>query len=162
MQLAYNFNMPLAVEGKQADSAINNLVEGTSAASGSVPFGRAVVKVTGKDDQVILPSATGQKFIGISTLSQAEEQASGTGIVEYADKEPVNVMRKGKIFVFVEEAINPDTDTPFFRHTSGGGGSVIGRFRKDGDTGTADAVPNSRFVDSTTGPGLAVIEINNP
>ena len=161
-QLSYSENMPLAVEGKQADAAINNLIEGTLYASGAIPFGRSVVKVTGEDDGVILPSATGQKFVGVSVLTQVEEQVLTTGVVEYDDKDPINVMRKGKIWVYVEEAVDPDTDSVYFRHTAGAGGSVIGRFRTDADTATADAVPNARFVTSTTAAGIAVIEINNP
>ena len=161
-QVSYQDDMPVAVEGKQADGAINNLIEGTGVASGAITFGKAVVKVVGDDDGVILPSATGQQFLGVSVMHQVAEQALGTGVVQYEDKEPINVMRKGKIFVFVEEAVDPDTDSVFFRHTAGGGGSVIGRFRTDADTASADAVPNARFVETTTGAGLTVIEINNP
>lgn len=160
-QLSYPFEMPFAVEGKFADSEFR-LVEGTWIAVGAIPFGRGVTKVIGEDNQIQLPDGTDNTFHGVSTLTQVKEQALTTGLVEYEDKSPVNVLRKGKIHVFAEEAIDPDTDSPFFRHTASGGNTEIGRFRTDTDTATAVAVPNARFVTSTTGAGLVVIEINNP
>ena len=159
-QLDYSFNMPIAVEGKIADSEVN-LKEGTWVAQGVIPFGRGVVKVPGEDDWIKLPDGTDNTFHGVSLMSQPHEQALGTGIVQYEDTEPVNVLRKGKVWVYSEVAIDPDTDSPFFRFAAGTG-TVIGRFRNDADTATAAAVPNARFVTKSAGAGLVVLEINNP
>ena len=158
-QTSYAFNMPLAVEGKIADSEFN-LKEGTWVATEAIAFGRGVTKVIGEDDQIQLPDGTDNTFHGVSIMHQNDEQ-SLSGNTNYDINEPINVMRKGKIWVHVEEAVDPDTDSPFFRYAAGSE-TVLGRFRTDADTATAAAVPNARFVTSTSGAGLAVLEINNP
>ena len=73
-QTSYAFNMPLAVEGKIADSEFN-LKEGTWVATEAIPFGRGVVKVVGEDDQIQLPDGTDNTFHGVSIMHQNDEQS---------------------------------------------------------------------------------------
>jgi len=159
-QTAVNFNMAQAFEGLLADSEFKK-TDGTRTAVAAIPFGRGVTKVVGEDEQVQLPDGTDNTIFGISHSTQAIEQTSA-GVVEYADKEPVNVLRRGVVWVQAEEAIDPDSDSVFCRYASGGGGTVIGRFRTDADTASAVAVTGAIFLTSTAAAGLVKIEINFP
>lgn len=105
--------------------------------------------------------ATGQQIAGV-TVHRHTEKAKGTGTAAEieADGGKADVLRKGRIWVVVEEAISLG-DGVFYRHTAGGGGSVIGAFRTDADTATADDVSTScRWLTETTGAGVALLEVN--
>ncbi|MEE9374568.1 MAG: hypothetical protein V3V00_16045 [Saprospiraceae bacterium] len=160
-QLAYNENMTVAFEGMIADAAIRK-TDGTKiAVTTAIPFGRGVIKTIGEDLQTQLPNGTNNTVYGIAHSTQALQQSS-LGVVEYAINDSVNILRQGAIWVFAEEAIDPDTDSVYCRYVAGAGGTVIGRFRTDVDTASASAVANCVFLTKTTGAGLVKVEINNP
>ncbi len=72
------------------------------------------------------------------------------------------VVHKGLILVEIEAVTVDPSAGVFVRHTSGAGGTVLGRFRNDADTATADAVANAKWADVFTGPGLAVLSLDLP
>jgi hypothetical protein len=93
---------------------------------------------------------------GIVVRDQTRKNTTG-----YETNDAVRVLRRGKIWVQVENAVTADA-AAFCRFASGGGGSVLGSFRSDADTATAVAFPTAVFRTSTSGAGLAQIEINLP
>ncbi len=102
-QLSYSLNVSegkaglIAYAGNQDKTivSLNNPVD-------AIEFGRAVAKVTGEDGQCKLPDGSGVVIDGISVLSTNTE---GTN---YPAKSSVGVMRKGQIYVQVEEDVTSD------------------------------------------------------
>jgi len=155
VQDAYAAEQDAAQEGQRADLGLIDVI--SKAAEGSaVDFGRAVIRGT-SDDQAKLPSAAGQAFVGVTEYTTAWS-ANASDIHLYEENREMNIVSFGRMWVITEQAVVPGDDV-FYRHTSGGGGTVIGRFRKDADTATADQIDGASF-ETTAGAGaLAMIQI---
>jgi len=155
-QLTYNFDMSVAVAGMVSDSRAANII--SRAAEGDVDFGLALIQGTDPKVQVKVPLAAAGVFEGISVESWNVVQVLSTNTGLYKDTESVPVLRKGKIWVHIDQDISIN-DPVYFRHTGGN----EGYFRKDADTGNADLVPTGVFRgDATAASGIAEIEINLP
>jgi hypothetical protein len=123
-----------------------------------IPIGRVLVKIAGEDRGVRLPTTGDSKFFGASQTSGLHiSKADGT--VVYPVKTPINVKRKGRIVLQVEEAVSAD-DAVFVRIAPLSGNTLMGTLRNDADTATCVACTNIRFVESTTGAGLVLCEVN--
>lgn len=155
VQTTYEAERPAGFEGQRATLDTVSII--SKAAEGSdIAFGRAVVRGTA-DDQAILPSIAGEDFLGITEMTTAWSQDEND-LHQYDENREMNIMRMGEIYVYTEQAVVPG-DPVFFRHTAGAGGSVIGRFRKDADTATADQIPGATF-ETTAGAGeLAKVQL---
>lgn len=134
----------------------------------NVPFGVLVVEdTTGlSDDRAHLPQATGDittvgKVAGLAIHTHAVEQNKG-GInnLGYEPQSAMSVMRKGRAYVEVEDAVLKG-GLPFVRFVAGAS-EQLGAFRSDADTADAVALPNARFVTSAGAGELAIVEINLP
>lgn len=126
-----------------------------------IPYGAAVVyDDTGADDAIKLPSAITDVFAGIAVRTYIYEDEAG-GI---ASGKQFDVCLKGEIAVFAEEAVSVG-DPVYFRAVAKGTNTILGRFRNDVDA-TADPedtcilVANAHWVKGTTGPGTAILRLN--
>ncbi len=88
-------------------------------------------------------------------------QDRDTGAVTYPQYSMVNAVRKGRIWVTVEEAVTSD-DSVYLRFKANGTGKDPGQFRKSSDSSKAILVSGARFVTSAGAGELAVVEINLP
>lgn len=157
-QLDYNDqeNIP-AVKGGLADSAFHDIVGRRAAAV--VGFGLGLIK-TVTEGLAALPSATGFKFEGIA-LQSLKEIPRATGVAVWEIDEEIPVLKKGRIWVYSEVAVNP-TLAVFMRHTTTTT-ELPGDFRTDADTARADDISSvASWVSTTAGAGLALLEINVP
>lgn len=160
-------SLKLGVGFTTANPSVNLTINNIQAnvATVRIPFGRGVMWRPGGDaDSIQLPNAAGQVFQGV-----LERIHSVVGL-ENADQDPAalapfnagTVVHHGQMIVEIE-AVDVDPSAPvFIRHTAGAGGTELGRFRIDADTATADAVPNAKWADVFSGPGLAVISLDLP
>ena len=152
VQTSYPLKPTIALEG-HADS--DDIISLTSrSGEGEIGFGRAVVRGTDLDKQVVIPSAATPAFFGVAKRITGLENPN-TGTLErtsYLDKETVSVIRVGTVHVYSEQAVNAG-DPVYYRHTAGAGGTVLGRFRKDDDTATATQIPGAVFDASLAGAG---------
>lgn len=125
---------------------------------GGIPFGVFVSRQA--DERVKLPTtsgeitATGEGFAVRDPLK--EQDASSIGL--YANGDEIAVMRSGYIWVYAEAAVTEE-GAVYARHTANGGLTQLGAVRGDADTANAALVPNARFVSSTSGAGLAIVEV---
>ena len=98
--------------------------------------------------------------LGLSFNTHNRQQQFSTGITYYSDKEPVNICRKGTVWVYGEEAVAPSS-------------SVYGRFVKNtakyqgyvgasADSGKCLAISGAKYAKTTTEAGLVPLEINLP
>jgi len=148
-----------AFEGQKVDLQLANIISKTCETS-DIPFGRAVVRGTG-DDQCLLPSATGQSFLGITLhTTDGVEQADGDHL--YEQYREANILDFGEIWVYTEQSVVPG-DAVYFRHTAAASPlDVVGRFRKDASGGDADLIVGAAFTTTTAAGAYAKLKLNTP
>ena len=148
-------------------------VTGYSAAV--MPFGRCA-SYDAAQDKVKLPAAA-TDVLDANTESRPaagivmaqmdlEEQVAnvlgvaGANVPSYPIGRPFTLIRKGRVWVWSEQAVSP-SDQVFVRYTANGD-EKVGNFRKDGDTSKAALLKGARFATITTAAGLVLLEINLP
>lgn len=155
MQLTYSmYNDPLQL-GNIADTALRQV--DSFLAQGAVGIAKAVVRGTNPERQVVQAGTgvgQGALIIGIAILSQTLEQGAA-GVVQYADKGAVPVMRKGRVVVETAAAVVAGTLANFVLASGKWDDAAVGA----GIEAPVQIV--ARFVTGTTGAGLAILEIDN-
>ena len=171
MQTAYNLNPPTARAGLLYDASSQTDIV-TRVSSAAVGFGLFVVKDTG-DDNVLVPSAASSSssvIEGVAVYTQDTQSGlTGDGINPgYEAKRPINVLQKGRIWVYCETAYNPDSDTLYVRYTANGAGKICGQVRNDSDSGKADELGlngflvNYKALNTLTAAGFLALDLNIP
>jgi hypothetical protein len=150
----------VGVQGQIAGSCFNKRTI-YNATANVIAYG-ALVIYSGTENNIVLPSATGQRPAGILYFERLYEDAKNANN-EYglAPKRLGKIMVQGNIWVRVEEAVGLN-DPVFFRHTANGAGKdIIGSsFRKTADTATCDALTNARWIEGAVAGGLACLALN--
>lgn len=161
-QLSYSQTMTVSVAGMLADGAgaPHDIVSRANIVD-DIPFGVAVADIAGDEGTIQLPASSGAKICGIAQRSLTVEENAASVENAYPAKSMCAVVKKGRVWVTVEKAVTVD-DSVFVRHTANGGNTQKGAFRDDNDSGNALQITNARFITSTSGAGLAVVEINLP
>lgn len=161
VQTSYSTTVQIAVAG-MIDSAFEARDIVSRVANASLAFGRGACISGTAGELADLPAAAGDvasgTFLGVVCYTPAASAAAiPAGSV-------ASILRKGRAWVQVEEAVN-DGDQAFCRITTHSG-ATPGAFRKSADTvssaATATAVPSGYFRSATSGAGLALLEINLP
>lgn len=121
-----------------------------SGAGGTVKIGVAVLEAT----------INLQDFIGVAQYDAAKEpfDTVGTDAAEFGDKDTINVLRRGAIWVTTENACVAEGDV-FVRIAAGAGGTQLGAFRSDADTATAVQVTGARWGRDSAIGGLNILEM---
>jgi len=101
---------------------------------------------------------TGGSSQATVTLANATSQTGG--LVQYDEGEMIPGLRRGRVYVEVEQAVDSD-DTVYVRFEANSNGEP-GGFRKDADTNTAIAWTGAKYVTSASAGGIAEIELNLP
>lgn len=115
MQTSYAINTAAAVPGVIADAQFGKNVNSMLAES-NIGFGLAVVQGAA-DNTAKVPSASGQRFIGVSVKTDAYSQLN-SGSVGYRATQAANVADKGKYWVLSSGAVNKG-DPVFYNVTTG-------------------------------------------
>ena len=161
IQTTFVYDKVAGYPGCVADAV--DTVRESKAAAAAVNFGTFVCRraspVDG-DDQCANPAATADvtaRGRGIALRDETRKHTTG-----YETNDQVSFLRRGRVWVTVEEAVLQD-DAVFVRFASGAGGTQLGAFRKSADTATAVALPGAIYktAQATIG-GLAMVEINLP
>lgn len=97
-------------------------------------------------------------IIGVSYLDQNRQQQI-SGDTYYMDKEPVNIMRKGTVWVYGEEAVLP-ASTVYARLLINT--NYAGYFGKSSDSSNCVALVGSKFQQSITTADLVPLTVNLP
>jgi hypothetical protein len=121
------------------------------AAEAAIGLARPVMLGTNKDEQV-LPATTGAAAIGFAIHDQAREQNSA-GLVQYAVKEAVSVLTAGRFWAPTSDAV-----------VAGALANVTVATGALTDAAVAAGIEaftqvQVTFITSTTGPGLALVEV---
>lgn len=158
-QLAYTVDQAAALEAQLADSGVHDIMTKENTAI-AVPFGRFVVRDTA-DNSCKLPGLSTDitnalLALGLALRHQALE-SSASGAPTYPIKSAVNVLKKGRAWVKVEEDVTPGS-TVHVRYAAGGNG--VGSF---GDTtGTSERAPlaGAKYLSTALANALALIEFD--
>ena len=164
-------SMTAAFAGMLADTGPNNDVlsyvnEDTTA----IPFGSMVGQGT-LPNQILNLAAISDEMVGIAVHSHAYDQASELalrtpvsdlvyGVARYGT---VGVLRKGRIWVYVEEAVTPASSVLVRCVLSGGSPETEtpGVFRDTADASDDfDCSAFARYLSTTTAAGLVLLEID--
>ena len=97
-------------------------------------------------------------IIGVSYLDQNRQQQI-SGDTYYMDQEPVNIMRKGTVWVYGEEAVLP-ASTVYARLLINT--NYAGYFGKSSDSGNCVQLVGSKFQQSITTADLVPLTVNLP
>lgn len=151
-QTSYSLNQGLAVSGVVADTNPVTIQTYNNPDS-AVKFGRMVAKKFNDDNGCKLPDAPDLVMVGVAVRDLATEED------RYPLKSAVAVLKRGRIFVEVEEPITPD-DKVFVRFANGGSGTEKGIFRKNDDGNTAVEVAGARFLTPAQANGIAEVDLN--
>ena len=135
----------------------------------SVEFGLLTVQDAGDVEGAILPIIQAdilnniRNILGIAVHSPANEQSLvGTPNPGYKITKAMSILRRGRVYVRVEEAVTP-ASVPHVRFEAGGGGTRLGAFRASTDTATAEPLGAEFRFKTAAGAGeLAVLEISLP
>jgi len=159
-QTSISTTMALAYAGLLADSGFHDVISRVNGeASAEIRFGAMVAQDTA-DDECDLLAADTDKPIGVVVHSHAYDKPNDLGDTGLKPKAMVNVLRKGRIWVPVEEAVVA-MDPVFVRHTVADSGSFQGAFRKSDDNNeTIDLTGVARFLTSASASGFAVVEVD--
>lgn len=160
VQTTYTAEHDPAYEGQRVDLQVTNINSKTVETSAGIPFGRAVVRGT-NDDGCVLPSATGQTFVGITEMTSAGNE-DGSSLHQYEEYREANVIDFGGVWCYTEQSVVPG-DAVYFRHTAGASPiDVVGRFRKDASGGDADLIQGAQWETTTAAGGIGKIKLNAP
>ena len=102
--------------------------------------------------------------LGITMHTQAVTQnlisTGSDGSDGYALGSAMSIMRKGRIYVQVEDAVVAGNDV-YIRHVAGAG-ETLGACRSDADGSDASVLPGAKYRSSAAASGIAIVEINLP
>lgn len=167
VQTVINNNLPIAFAGMLADSSDNTINSYTvvNEANG-VPFGSFVVRDSVNERLAKLPSVltdiTAQATrLGFALHSHANEQEMiGSVNQGYKNNSTMSVIRKGAVYVVVENAVVAGGSV--FVRAIATGNEKRGAVRADADGTDAAIVPSATFRTGASAGGFAIVEINLP
>lgn len=153
-QTSVNLYQSAAFKGMLADLSDNDII--SDAAEGAVNVGATVKLGTNKEKQVAesgTGAGAGALVVGFALHDHAREQ-SAAGLVNYANKETVSVLKRGKLWVETNDAVVAGNVANL--HLASG---------KLTDEAVAAGIEaftqvSVRFLTSTTGAGLAIVDVN--
>ncbi len=163
-QTSVSLRKEFAYAGMISDlSRDTNLKSYTSEeASAEIPFGTFVGQGATYDDSILKLATITDKVVGVLVLSQAFAADVEVGTTGLKPKMTAQVMTRGRVWVYVEEAVTPAST--FLIRGIAAGAEKAGATRDTADASDLiDASKWARFLGTTTGAGLVEIEfdVNN-
>lgn len=125
-----------------------------------------VVTLGASQASATITNGTQDSFYGVALRIQNKTNllnATGSnGPAPYYEDEAVSMLTRGRVYVYVENAVDSD-DPVYLRFVQGGDADeLVGQFRSDADGGDATLVADARWIFGASADGLAVLEINMP
>jgi hypothetical protein len=129
------------------------------------PFGVFVAKGSVERDgesmrpgKCKLPTLTGDQIIGVLVFEHQQASRTLSGVLALPAGSVASIMRNGVIWVVCEKAVN-EGDPVFVRHAANGGNTQLGAATDTDDSTFTSLLANARFASTTTGAGLAQVEL---
>ena len=163
VQQTYALQQTALVEGQLSDIRDNTIGTYINETAVVLPFGDVQVYNSGGTvaNSAKTLSASGDTVLGINVLTYVDETALN------ADSRPgvkvdqvLNVANEGAVAVYVTGAVTPASIVRVLYSASGTG--KAGQFSHAFASGKTVRMANARYLSSTTGSGLAILELNGP
>lgn len=162
-QTTYLAAHPVGLAGALVDASENDVISRILSDATSIPFGVGLKEGTTGGTNCAVPAAAGARIIGVALRTDNYENRSLTTTLAIAQKDVVSVLRRGRVWVLVEQDVVVGDDV-FVRHTARLTNTQLGGFRTDADTASsvdyAAVLANARFVSAASAGGLAQLEID--
>lgn len=95
-----------------------------------------------------------------AAIVRLSQNTRGVGNVFYRAADQVSILRRGRVYVTVEDAVTADS-LVYFRHKDSGT-NLRGAFRGSASTGYCTLLSGARFTMAAAAGGISAIEINLP
>jgi len=163
VQQSYALELTALLEGQLSDIRDNTIGTYINETGAVIAFGNVVAYASGGTvaNSAKTLAATGETVVGLNVLTYVDETA------EDSDSRPgvktaqvLNVANEGAVAVYVTGAVNPTSPVRVLYSASGTG--KAGQFSHAFASGKTVRLSNARFLTSTTGSGLAILELNGP
>lgn len=136
----------------------------TQAAGGTgIPLGRGVSYAANSDGGTVTLTSVSTigLFAGVAVRSDANvmvnsTEASFTDVTEFEPGAEVSILRSGRCWVYVTQAVEIG-DVAYCKYQNGTTAAPLGSWS---DSPTDSVNSGGRFLTTTTGPGLALLELN--
>lgn len=131
--------------------------------------GGLLVVIGAHDDSCKLPTASGDitsvlKPLGVTRSNVARDPnfpSGGTAGYTYQIGDTVEIVKRGQVWVTVEEAVSPADDV-YVRHTANGDNTQRGAFRTSSDSSNAALLAGARFLTTAAAGSVALLDLNLP
>jgi hypothetical protein len=163
VQQSYALTHAALLEGQLSDIRDNTIGTFINETAVVQPFGDLQVYNTGgtvaNSSKTI--TATGDTVVGINVLTYVDETALNGDLRPGVKVDQVlNVANEGAVAVYVTGAVTPASPVRVLYSASGTG--KAGQFSHAFASGKTVRLSNARFLSSTSGAGLAILELNGP
>ena len=163
VQQSYALVHAALLEGQLADIRDNTIGTYINETAVVQPFGDLqVYNLAGSvaNSATTISGATGT-VLGVNVLTYVDETAvNGDGRPGVKLDQVMNVANEGAVAVYVTGAVSPASTVRVLYSASGTG--KAGQFSHAFASGKTVRLSNARFLSSTTGAGLAILELNGP
>jgi hypothetical protein len=163
VQQTYALQHDPLLEGQLSDIRDNTIITGVNETGAVVAFGNLLAYASGGTvpNSAKTIAGTGETVLGLNILTYVDETAEDTNSrVGVKANQAMNIMSQGAAAVYVHGAVNPRTAVRVV-HTATGV-RYPGQFSASGISGRTAVLSNARYLSTTTGSGLAVVELNGP
>lgn len=163
VQQSYALTHAALLEGQLSDIRDNTIGTYVNETAVVQPFGDLMVynlAGTVANSATTISGATGT-VLGVNVLTYVDETAlNGNSRPGVKIDQVMNVANEGAVAVYVTGAVTPASIVRVLYGTSGTG--KAGQFSNAFVSGKTVRLSNARFLSSTTGAGLAILELNGP
>ena len=158
VQQSYAFTHDRFNEGQLSDIRDNTIGTYINETAVVQPFGGVQVYNTAGTvaNSATTISGASDTVVGLNVLTYVDETAlNGDGRPGVKIQQVMNVANEGAVAVYVTGAVTPAS-------VVASGTGKIGQFSHAFASGKTVRLSNARFLSTTTGSGLAVLELNGP
>jgi hypothetical protein len=163
VQSSYALVHDALLEGQLSDIRDNTIGTYINETSDALAFGNVVVYNSGgtvANSAATISGAT-DVVVGLNVLTYVDETAEDTnGRPGVKTQQVMNVINEGAVAVYVTGTVTPASPVRVLYSASGTG--KAGQFSHAFASGKTVRLSNARFLTSTTGSGLAILEVNGP
>lgn len=162
VQTSYAQSMTAAYAGMLADGSANDCIAmRNDEVSAEIAFGRAVMFGSTTDGtSAKLPTAESSVIAGLVVHSHSYAQTTELGSTGVKVGGILNVLRKGRMWVTVEDAVIPG-DRLWVRGVAGGDPEFLGGLLPaDDSTDTVDCTGQGQFLTAASAGALALLEVD--
>lgn len=163
VQQSYALELTALLEGQLSDIRDNTIGTYINQTGAVIAFGNVVAYASGGTvaNSAKTLAATGETVVGLNVLTYVDETAlDSDGRPGVKTAQVLNVANEGAVAVYVTGAVNPTSPVRVLYSASGTG--KAGQFSHAFASGKTVRLSNARFLTSTTGSGLAILELNGP